>query len=124
MQDERKTDMMKNAAYEQRTRKEQVHERLQKKLAKKNMENKMQSVAKKSMKNMLPTDKEKDLKIQGKELKSKEKLGNCEKDRLRKNDVELHNQTENVKQIDNKLDRIKSLYQKLQDKTSKANASN
>lgn len=131
MQEQRKDDMMKNAAYEQRTRKEVVQERLQKKLAKKKMDTKMETVAKTSMKNLLPdtdtakpklTKKEKEHNAKNKELTSKDKVNKIEKDRLIKNDVEIHNQKTNLKQIDNKLDKIKTLYKKLQDKSSSSSS--
>lgn len=123
MQDDRKGDMMKNAAYEQRTRKEKIQERLQKKLAKKKMEGRMNSVVNKSSTGQLPTVNELELNSKKDALDTNLELGNDEKTRLRKNDLELHNQKNDVKKLDNKLDKIKSLYQKLQDKTAMSGSS-
>jgi membrane-associated HD superfamily phosphohydrolase len=120
MQDQRKDDMMKDAAYDQQSsKKEETRERLQKKHAKMQMQKKMTSVAKNSMKSMLPeelTKDEKKLKSKQKKNDSQVKLGDKERERLFNNDKEIHNQKNNVKMIDDRLEKIKALYAKSKQK--------
>lgn len=121
MQHQRKDDMVKNAAYETKTRKEEVQTRLKKKLEKNKVENRMNEHAKKQMSNMLPKSQPKSKKLE--EFENKEKglesqtdQTKKERDRLFNNDTKLTSQKANLSTIDDKLEKIKALYNKLQTK--------
>ena len=121
MQEQRKEDMIKEAAYDQNmSRKDEVRARLQKKHAKMQMQKRMETVAKNSMQNMLPEEEE--LKSKKEELDNMNKLGESERERLVKNSNEINNQKNNVQQLDDRLQRIKELYAKSKQSSSSSSS--
>jgi hypothetical protein len=106
MQEQRKGDMIKTAAHEEKSRKEKTQERLQKKLAQKDVQKKMEGIASKSMKGIMPDLK--DVK-----LKENDELAKKEKERLNKKQKDITTSETNVNSIDDKLSKIQALYKTL-----------
>ena len=114
--EQRRQDSVKQAAYnhQQVSSKEKITARLRKKLAEKQAAKEAQigieQTAQDSMKNLLPISKQKaGLKDKKVELGSQAKQVSKEVDRLATNSTALHNQQ-------NQLDKVRSLYKKMQDK--------
>ncbi len=139
LQEQRKREMIENAAREEQTRLDKTKTRLRKKLEKKKAKERMESLAKKQMEGMLPTGIEeyKEKKVGGKKKKDSDKtlteivqkekllegedeLAKEERDRLHDNYKKINEQQTKVASIDNQLDRIQSLYNKLKQKQTNA----
>ena len=124
MQDQRREDMVKNAAYDNKSRKEETQARLLRKLEKKKAEKSMNRNVIDQMSHMLPSsNKMAALEQKEKALESKTDLGKQERDRLYENDTGITNQKSVLSDVDDKLDKlnkIKALYDKVHSKSVKA----
>lgn len=122
MQEQRKGDMIKNAATEEKSKKGEVQDRLRKKLAKKQAEKKLGNIAERKMDGIMPKNIEKNKKNNtgGDELNSKDDLTKKEKERLTNKQNEINSLEQNLGSIDDKLSQIQALYKKLNKKESEA----
>ena len=129
LQEQRKSDMLKNAAVEQeqqsqqnqqssqrntdpQSRKENQKNKLKKKLQEKKQQKKMEEL----VKNNKLTPVEEKLEKVGDEIKQEEKLGAEEMKRLNESQKKINDLDGNINDIDGKLAKIQELYKKLNKK--------
>jgi len=124
LQEQRKSDMLKNAAVEQQqsqksnndnnpqSRKEKQKDKLKKKLEDKKQQKQMEELVSKTK--LTPTEEK--LEKVGDELKQEEKLGNDEMKRLNETQKQINNLDQNINDIDSKMAKIQELYKKLNNK--------
>lgn len=121
MQQQRKSDMIQNAALEEQAktgkgRADAVKDRLRKKFdAKKNQE-KMDKLAKLALEPAAMTEKEKELVNLETELKKDDDKLKQERENLIEAEKQINEKTQSVKEIDNKLAKIQELYKKVNNK--------
>ena len=124
MQEQRKGDMIKNAATEEKSKKGEVQDRLRKKLAKREAEKKLGNIAQRKMDGIMPKNIEKNKNkknnVGGDELNSKDELTKKEKERLTNKQNDINSLEQNLGSIDDKLSQIQALYKKLNKKESQA----
>jgi len=131
IQEERKRQMIDNAAREEQTRLQKTQARLRKKLAQRQAEDaqkQMQNAAMDQLKNMIPDDvgsgkkkggkKKKQVPLESREadIELKDEAAKGEKDRLQSNQKVIEGQKQKVATLDDQLSRIQSLYAKLKEK--------
>jgi len=129
LQEDRKRDMIQNAAKDEQTKLAKRKQRMRKKLEKKTAEKRMQNLVEKRQTDILPTGEEfdvpqkktggkkkKDISKEEKELESKDTVAKQERERLFENQQTIEKQQNTVDNIDDQLARIQSLYNKLNKK--------
>ncbi|QKF93896.1 hypothetical protein QKU48_gp0438 [Fadolivirus algeromassiliense] len=112
MNQQRKDDMIREAAKEEQTREEKARARLRKKHAAKQQ---AKATAEQSQTTTL-TDKETNLKLLEEKLKTEDEMVKAERQRISENQKEINKTTENIESIDSKLAKIQQLYEKLNKK--------
>jgi hypothetical protein len=116
LQEDRKRDMIENAAREEKSRRSKIQERLRKKLAKKKAKEQLENMQKDRLKNLLPKNLNKNDEIESKKeklLEEKSELAKNEKNRIENNQKTINDQEKKVSSIDSQLNRIQELYNKL-----------
>ena len=123
MQHERKQDLIKKAAKEEqqkihnkdkdKSKSTKTRDRLRQKLAEKHAQEQTPEVP--EVPKVL-TPQEKEYEQMGNALKDEEKLANSERERLNNLNKNINEKKQNVESIDDKLDKIKKLYEKLNTK--------
>jgi hypothetical protein len=108
MQAQRKKDMIKQAANQERDKKSKVKARLRKKLADKN--------SKKNSEGLETNNLNDEFKRREESLKEQENLANNERERLVDNEKKINEASSNISSIDQQLEKIQSLYKKMNDK--------
>lgn len=121
MQQERKEDMIRQAAKEEQareqTREQSTKTRLRKKLEAKKQQAKIDAVASKSLENdNVLTDKESRVKELEQKLKEEDENVKAERERIIGNQKEISKTSQNIESIDSKLAKIQELYEKLNKK--------
>ncbi len=129
MQKQRKDDMLRNAALEEKSRKDKTRDRLRKKLEEKKAKKRIEGIAKNQLENSLDdlenkkvggkkkkTEFDNELDDRENELKSEDKVAKEERERLHQNQKMVEDQQNTVDSIDDKLAKIQDLYKKLQKK--------
>lgn len=112
MQEDRKMDMIKQAAKEEQTREEKTKARLRKK----HEANKQKQAIQNQESVIKPTDKESRIKELESQLKEEENMAKSERQRISENQKEISKTTQNIESIDSKLAKIQELYEKLNQK--------
>jgi hypothetical protein len=130
VQEDRKKQMIQNAARDEQDRATKQKVRMRKKLEQRKADERMENTAAAKMENMLPQNIETHKKTGGKKLKDdvvddvlddKNESAKSEKQRLHENQTNINSQNNKVESIDSKLDRIQSLYNKLKEKETTTN---
>ena len=120
MEQQRKNDMIANAAEQEQSNLSKTQQRLRKKVEAKEKERRLKSIAQKQLNNeQLPTSPLDDkIKVKENELTTKDKLAKQEKDRLDTHQSTINETSSNLESIDNQLAQIQALYDKLNKKKS------
>lgn len=108
MQAQRKKDMIKKAANQERDKKSKVKARLRKKLEDKRAKEETDRLENNNLNN--------ELKRKEDSLKEQEELAKNEKERLVDNENKINDASSNLSSIDQQLEKIQSLYKKMTDK--------
>jgi hypothetical protein len=134
MQQQRKEDMIRQAAIEEKSREEKTKKRLQKKLEAKKNQQKINVLANRDdgpvekgqpiideesdeeEEDKTEKKKEKELKLVENKLKEQEKLSKDERLRLTSNQKQIDEKTQNLETIENKLSRMQELWDKINKK--------
>jgi hypothetical protein len=111
VQEERKEQMIKNAARTEQSRDSKTKDRLQKKLAANKNQKKMDDLVAKNLSN-----KEVELKEIEESIKKDDELVKAEKARLDSANKQINETEQKLDSIDSKLARIQELYSKIQNK--------
>ena len=124
MQQERKQDMIRQAAVNEQTggttgtKSSKTKARLQQKLAarKKGLQSEVEVEKEVEKEPVSKTEKEKELEEFGEELKNEEGMAKAERLRLDSLNKTINDKKQNIESIDSKLEKIKELYEKLNSK--------
>lgn len=125
MEQQRKDDMIKQAAIEEKSKKEKINNRLKKKLEARKQQKKMNDIVNKSLKKSNDetkseekpmTDAEKKLQEYENKLKEEEELIKSEKQKINKKKDQIEEKKQTIESIDSKLLKIQELYEKLNKK--------
>lgn len=114
MHNERKDDMIKQAAKEEQTREAKAKARLQKKLVAKKQQDSEDNKKQETPKDL--TQKEMEIKELEKTIKSEDNMVKSERQRITENQTEINKTSQNIESIDSKLAKIQELYEKLNKK--------
>ena len=120
MQQQRKTDMIRQAAAQEQSREEKQRAKLRKKLEAKKQLSTIESIVNKNTNETISDEEpvpivDKDIQLKQEEelLKKQEELAKSEKQRLDKTQKELNEKEQNLQTLDSKLAKIQELYDKL-----------